>query len=219
MKFNIAGISIRSIVGENYSLFIAEICDYSFLKNWLKLLDAAEITRYNNYQFEGDAQKFAARRFIAKTIIAQNFPAIELPFSLHYTASGKPFLDDKSCWFNWSHSRNYIAVAISDKYPVGIDIEYIDPEFDFMPLWKEITGTTAVSPDLQTFYRYWTVREALAKLSGTGLNEDILNYELNCLPPHYNITVSDPDLIIIQKSISDFQICLAANTQIIKANT
>lgn len=212
MKYFIEGICINSTIRDDYSLFIASIDDFSFHENWLKLLDTAEIARYHDYKFEHDAQKFAARRFFAKTIIAQNCSNIKLPLSFNYTSKGKPILPDKKCRFNWSHSHNYIALAVSQKYQVGIDIEFINPDFDYFPLWEKITGDCNLSPNLQIFFRFWTVKEALAKLHGSGLNEEILNFKLNCRPPKYEVTAPNPELVLVQESSANYQICLAINT-------
>ena len=40
-----------------------------------------------------------------------------------YSPEGKPYLTDHSFFISISHTKGYVAVILSDKVPVGIDIE------------------------------------------------------------------------------------------------
>lgn len=84
---------------------------------------------------------------------------------------GKPFLPGGP-EFNISHSRGYVAVAISDQ-PVGLDMELVRsyheklPERIFSPgelEWFQRRGRTRVD-----FFTLWTLKESYYKYLGTGL--------------------------------------------------
>lgn len=90
---------------------------------------------------------------------------------------GKPFLPDyPDIHFNISHCRNAIAVAVSDK-PVGIDVE----EFrHFNPGLLDKTMNTDEKAEImasqvpeETFCRFWTRKEAVFKLMGTGITDNL----------------------------------------------
>ena len=49
---------------------------------------------------------------------------IKMP-EIYTTSNGKPYFKDSNIFFNYSHSKNYVACVIST-YEVGIDIEEIN---------------------------------------------------------------------------------------------
>lgn len=96
---------------------------------------------------------------------------------------GKPALQEyPHIHFNISHCKKAVAVAVSDE-PVGIDVEctgrmkdslarhvLCDEEYAFV--------MAAADPDLE-FTSLWTRKEALVKLTGEGLNDDLKNLLYN----------------------------------------
>ncbi len=94
-------------------------------------------------------------------------------------SQGKPELNDPSIGleFNLSHSSERLAIAISDRaHPVGVDIEVVRQR-PFLRLARryfapvEAQGLAQWQGDALAawFYRYWTLKEAWVKASGTGL--------------------------------------------------
>lgn len=107
----------------------------------------------------------------------------DLPFSelrrwtIAYNPYGKPFFPDHpDCLFSISHCRTALAVAL-DNSPVGIDIEHI--RHADLPLIQRTMNTAeqaliadAPAPD-RAFTALWTQKEAVLKLRGTGIIEDL----------------------------------------------
>lgn len=86
---------------------------------------------------------------------------------------GKPYLPDyPNIHFNLSHCKGLLVCAFSDS-EIGIDAELIRPyngraaKRIFSPQEIETTEMS-VTPD-ETFFRFWTLKEALGKNLGTGL--------------------------------------------------
>ena len=81
--------------------------------------------------------------------------------------SGKPISPDK--YFNVSHCKGAVAIAVSDR-EVGIDIENIRSVEKKL---KEYVANTAeidvISTD-EDFFRVWTAKESLVKAAGSGLD-------------------------------------------------
>lgn len=99
------------------------------------------------------------------------------PFIFVKNEHGKPFLKDyPSIHFNISHCKNGIAVAVSDQ-PVGIDIESYRKVSDSLIRYtmnEEERRIINESDDpVRTFTEYWTQKEAVFKLRGTGITHDL----------------------------------------------
>ena len=90
---------------------------------------------------------------------------------------GKPFLvHHPDVHFNLSHCKNGIAVAI-DNAPVGIDIESFRGVDDALMRYtmntEELEAINASDNPLATFIAFWTQKEAVLKLRGTGISTDL----------------------------------------------
>ena len=101
------------------------------------------------------------------------------PFRFGHNEHGKPYLlDYPDIHFNLSHCKNGIAVAVSDQ-PVGIDIESFRKVSDSLIRYtmnEEEQRIIRESDDpTRTFTEYWTKKEAVFKLRGTGITHDLHN--------------------------------------------
>lgn len=95
-----------------------------------------------------------------------------------YESGGKPYLREyPDVFFNISHCRKGIAVAVSDS-PAGIDIEEIQYDVDLASAILNPEEFSAVRdaerPDVK-FTAFWTLKESFMKLTGTGLTDDMKN--------------------------------------------
>ena len=98
---------------------------------------------------------------------------LEFDFNEH----GKPFLKHRpEVHFNLSHCKNGIAVAV-DNAPIGIDIESFRNVNEALVRKtmndNEIVAINASEEPLETFIAYWTKKEAVLKLRGTGISTDM----------------------------------------------
>ena len=99
------------------------------------------------------------------------------PFQFDYNEHGKPFLaDHPNIHFNISHCKNGIAVAVADQ-PIGIDIESYRKASESLlryTMSEEERRIINESDDpIRTFTEYWTKKEAVFKLRGTGITHDL----------------------------------------------
>lgn len=98
---------------------------------------------------------------------------LEMNFSPH----GKPFLTrHPNIHFNLSHCKNGIAVAV-DNAPIGIDIESFRNVSDALVKKtmndSEQEAINASSDPTAAFIVFWTQKEAVLKLRGTGISTDL----------------------------------------------
>jgi 4'-phosphopantetheinyl transferase len=108
---------------------------------------------------------------------------------------GKPVLTttmNSGLAFNISHSHNILVMAVSEKNPVGIDIEMIDPSANpvqassvaFAQDEKEYLEKS--TDPLSDFYKIWTGKEAILKATGDGFaypsrNFSVISSKNSCL--------------------------------------
>ena len=104
------------------------------------------------------------------------------PFIFTKNEHGKPFLKDyPEVHFNLSHCKNGILVAVSNE-PVGVDIESYHEANDSLIRYtmndEERRIITESDDPVRAFTEYWTKKEAVFKLRGTGITKglhDLLN--------------------------------------------
>lgn len=138
----------------------------------LHSLDAQEMGRYWSYLLPADRQRHllahGLKRLVLGAMLARD------PAALRFGAgsAGKPRLEQGALQFNLSHSGEWVALAASGAFEVGIDVEQVrridtrslaglvqHPEDEVLP---------QASPE-QRFYATWSMKEAVAKCTGQGL--------------------------------------------------
>ena len=105
-------------------------------------------------------------------------------------AGGKPFalVDGRPAQaaFNISHSGQNGLIVLAPAGRVGVDIEEyarhrrLDELIEAVFGPNERTALAATSGDgrLRLFFRFWTLKEAVAKALGTGLSFDVSRFEI-----------------------------------------
>lgn len=132
------------------------------------------------WRLELDPRRPRASRWELREVLARYLDeqpeAIELVEGEH----GKPRLAHQppALHFNLSHSGALVLVALSGEREVGVDVERIKPERDFVALAERALapeGATTVreapaSDRANVFYELWTRHEAQLKCLGQGLD-------------------------------------------------
>ena len=96
---------------------------------------------------------------------------------MNYNENGKPFLaHHPDVYFNLSHCKNGIAVVV-DFSPVGIDIESFR-KGNLALVRKtmnhaEVEWIRLSADPVEAFTQFWTRKEAVVKLRGTGIIDDL----------------------------------------------
>ena len=91
---------------------------------------------------------------------------------LSYGKYGKPYLKNNKIFFSLSHSGEYVVLGISD-CEIGIDIEKICPYDNSISnrfFTKEENDWLKKQGNDKAFYKLWTAKESVMKLTGEGLN-------------------------------------------------
>jgi len=89
--------------------------------------------------------------------------------------NGKPHIDGCNWHFNVSHSHSYVAVALSDRGDVGVDIENtaIEAQKAIKMAQRFFTEDEQACVESQpaSFHDVWSAKEAIAKYYGMPLGE------------------------------------------------
>ena len=81
--------------------------------------------------------------------------------------NGKPYLKGVPFHFSFSHCKGYAACAVSDHFPIGIDIEIIHPRIEKIAdkfLSADEKLRTPLANKLQYYYVIWGAKEVLFKI-------------------------------------------------------
>lgn len=94
-----------------------------------------------------------------------------------------PFsISHSQLFFNLSHCKHAVACVVAD-HPVGVDVESISRYNESLArhvLNDQEFALVQQAPDPQlAFTRYWTQKEAIVKLTGRGIDDDLKNLLIN----------------------------------------
>jgi 4'-phosphopantetheinyl transferase len=144
----------------------------------LSILSVAEQNKSNRFLRETDKIRYMITKHALRHILSTFTLIPPRLIEFDQKANKKPAINGIE--FNVTHSENLILIAVSS-FAVGIDIEYVNPDFDFSPL---IDSCFNIEEQIhiksaKDFYLLWTRKEALLKNTGEGLS-DQLN-EVTCM--------------------------------------
>ena len=98
--------------------------------------------------------------------------------NLSYNKYKKPYLIDCDLFFNISHSKDIVVIAI-DTSEIGVDIEFYDrfeeKNINKMFSEKEVEQIKNSNNPYKEYSKLWCMKESLLKCIGTGLKIDMRN--------------------------------------------
>lgn len=101
---------------------------------------------------------------------------------LYFNKFNKPLFKNDFCRFNISHSSEMVVCIISNLCDVGVDIERMSPidvaDFTINMTkmeWKLLSNS--INP-INSFYNYWTQKEAVIKAHGDGFGIPLKSFEI-----------------------------------------
>jgi 4'-phosphopantetheinyl transferase len=153
----------------------------SQLQSLRETLSSDEIARAERFYFPEHSQRFIAGRGTLRAILGQYLGIEPKQVEFEYQPRGKPLLAakfaDQGLLFNLSHSQDLALCGVSYQHQIGVDLEYFRTMSDLESLAKrffsprEYEHLRLISPEekQQTFFRYWTCKEAYLKATGDGI--------------------------------------------------
>jgi 4'-phosphopantetheinyl transferase len=163
-------IKLFNIKLSNYYQLVPELFEY---------LNETEQQRAQKYHFEKDTNRFIICRVLLKFILAHHTGINIYEINIEKDENKKPFLsNDKSLCFNISHAEDFAIIVVSHE-AVGIDIEYKNIKFNFSEILPfsfsnlEIEAVLNATDKTNTFYKFWTRKEAIVKATGKGISDNL----------------------------------------------
>ncbi|WP_322030650.1 4'-phosphopantetheinyl transferase family protein [Paraburkholderia sp. J76] len=154
-----------------------DACGSDFDRYWV-LLCAQERERAGNFRFELHCRRYVAARGQLRQILGRYLARAPQTIALEYGPEGKPFCTSQPAeWticFNLSHSESTAALAVSNGFEVGIDVEHVRPIEESMPLQvlsareREQFDALPATERQAVFFETWARKEASLKALGTG---------------------------------------------------
>jgi 4'-phosphopantetheinyl transferase len=142
------------------------------------ILSTQEHERASRFRFERHRNRFVAGRGELRLLLGRYLGMPPRDVGLDYGSDGKPFCTTQppewQLCFNLSHSEDAAALAVSNGFEIGIDIELARPIGEDVPLevFSNLEREQFVAlPDVeqqQVFLESWARKEACLKALGTG---------------------------------------------------
>ncbi len=155
--------------------------DATLLESYRLQLTRDELTRYEKFRSPTAQREFVISRALLRSVLTTHLSCDYATLQFQRNDDGKPLLPEPfTHWhFSLSHSRYWVAVALSNVGPVGIDVETRERGNNLSGIAQRFYSA-AENNSLdnlndaqwrQQFFAIWTLKEAHGKALGTGLSK------------------------------------------------
>jgi 4'-phosphopantetheinyl transferase len=158
------------------------------------ILSPDECARADRFHFPRDRNRFIVARGSLRTILGVYLKQKPDHLSFSYSQFGKPALaahpDAHELSFNLSHANELALLAVTSGRAIGVDIEFIRPEFASAEIAErffsshEVAELRALPGETQreAFFNCWTRKEAYIKAIGEGLSLPLNQFHVSLAP-------------------------------------
>lgn len=176
---------LKRIDPHSVHIWLAETHQFyspDLLEQYILWLDEQERTRYERFKYLRDRHEYLIAHALLRSCLSHYGERKPEEWRFSSNPWGKPEIcgDDASfpIRFNLSHTHGLAACAITLVADVGIDVEYMARDIDWMAIAKVSCHPTEMddlytlpqSEQRQRFYDLWTLKEAYTKALGRGLS-------------------------------------------------
>ncbi len=149
-----------------------------------KLLSPSELRKSAKYRFPKDRLIYLTGRGILRKLCGEMLKVPATDLVIKEGQYGKPYLEgfEKKLPFNISNSGTMISILFEfAEREVGLDIEVIDKSFEYWDMAGHYFSRKECDMVFshRDFYRFWTMKEALLKVTGAGLVDDLNTLDLS----------------------------------------
>lgn len=157
-------------------------------------LSADERARAARFRFDRDRVSYVVARGVLREILGHYLHVAPAELRFVYSPHGKPSLDAapraSTLRFNVSHSHGFALYAFASGREVGVDVEYMRPDFAGEEIAERFFSRGEVNTlrglprgeRLAAFFRCWTRKEAYIKARGEGLSHPLELFDVSLTP-------------------------------------
>jgi 4'-phosphopantetheinyl transferase len=157
-------------------------------------LSIDERMKAEHFTFERYKSQFIAARGILRLILACYLSVEPGVIRFCYEKDGKPRLQNAfgktGIQFNLSHSEGLALYVFTRDHEVGVDVEYMREisemeqivEQFFSVRERVFFGALPTSEKQETFFNWWTRKEAFTKATGEGLSYPLDRFDVSAAP-------------------------------------
>jgi 4'-phosphopantetheinyl transferase len=144
-------------------------------------LSRSERERAGRFRFARDRERYVWRQTRLRMVLAERLGCGAEEVEYAFSEQGKPGLGGRfagaGLWFSLSHSDGLMAIALSERGEVGVDVERVRVMPDLEALARRCLSegewgrfqTLEAGDRNAVFLDLWTRKEAVLKAMGTGL--------------------------------------------------
>ncbi|MDR3696120.1 4'-phosphopantetheinyl transferase superfamily protein [Mucilaginibacter sp.] len=149
----------------------------SLIQSLSTLQTRDELVKAGRFLHRHDSDRFIISRGAIKLIMGRYLNCKPALIEIKTGENKKPYIKDSPLFYNLSHSGDWIILAVSDS-AIGIDTEMVSSTFGFSDVINEYFSpeeSRFINEEKSTerFFMLWTRKEALAKATGKGLDDDL----------------------------------------------
>jgi 4'-phosphopantetheinyl transferase len=182
---------MTNVFSNDQEIHLWTINHYSHVERYLSYRELlSEEEKYREGQFATDAlrKRFTISRAVLRMLLQSYLSQPNAVIEFLYGKQGKPSLANQSIGleFNLSHSHDLIIYGFARGFPIGVDIEYINPNILCHNLENAVLSVSEKArfhqldqdQKVMAFYRAWTRKEAVLKADGIGLSKPLEDIEV-----------------------------------------
>ncbi len=156
------------------------------------VMDTEELAKADRYRFEKDKLAFTVCRGALRMILAKYTNTAPQAVKFSYGRHGKPQLAGLGSSnlrggdlrFNVSHSGEIALLAVILGREIGVDVEVMRPQLDFLslartsfsPTERDLIAKTPIDKQAKVFYEFWSCKEACIKADSRGLGVSLSQF-------------------------------------------
>jgi 4'-phosphopantetheinyl transferase len=188
--------------------FYQDIADEQLHSTYRELLTEEERRKEVRFYFPDDQRRYLVTRAMVRTLLSRYVPSVA-PADWRFSTNryGRPQIDSVNrdvdgLSFNISHTRGLIALAVTGRRELGIDVENIVTrevsieiaDRFFAPAEVAELGAVPAERQQDRFFEYWTFKESYIKARGMGLSIPLDQFSFHY--PHEQAVglATDPEL-------------------------
>ncbi len=177
----------------------------SSVQSSISLLDQDEQARAKRFRRAADRRRFIAAHATLRRILGRYVGCKPEEVGFLVNGFGKPALltngQSPDIHFNLAHSGELGLCCIASGREVGVDVEFIKPDFAaldvarkfFSPIEVEQFMSLPAKMRTAAFFRCWTFKEAFIKAKGRGLSISLDSFDVSLTPRRASALLSSRD--------------------------